>query len=214
MPAVFHIELKHGEFTWLVKRKEKHFMDLHKELRTYKTFMRLPLPTRRWTPPSFLISLVLDELEFVLSWSLRGSDWSWCKQVEISFNTSSCLLKVAKKRRQEHVFLSLSEPTNQSAVLVICLRSHTVKRHSATRSEARQMPNLPKGGGDELGREEQVSSRRVRLRPERRASPVSLFFLLYWLVYVPLMCVCNRNNWKITWITCWRCRCTGTTTQR
>ncbi|TMS08899.1 phospholipase D1 [Larimichthys crocea] len=87
MPAVFHIELKHGEFTWLVKRKEKHFMDLHKELRTYKTFMRLPLPTR----------------------------------------------------------------------------SHTVKRHSATRSEARQMPNLPKGGGDELGREEQVSSRRKQL---------------------------------------------------
>ncbi|KAG8009660.1 Phospholipase D1, partial [Nibea albiflora] len=38
MPAVFHIELKHGEFTWLVKKKEKHFMDLHRELRTYKTF--------------------------------------------------------------------------------------------------------------------------------------------------------------------------------
>uniref|UniRef100_A0A7N8X9H3 Phospholipase n=1 Tax=Mastacembelus armatus TaxID=205130 RepID=A0A7N8X9H3_9TELE len=45
MPAVFKIELKHGEFTWLVKRKEKHFMDLHRELRTYKTFMRLPLPS-------------------------------------------------------------------------------------------------------------------------------------------------------------------------
>ncbi|TKS87343.1 Phospholipase D1 [Collichthys lucidus] len=87
MPAVFKIELKHGEFTWLVKRKEKHFMELHRELRTYKTFMRLPLPTR----------------------------------------------------------------------------SHTVKRHSATRSEARQMPNLPKGGGDELCREEQVSSRRKQL---------------------------------------------------
>uniref|UniRef100_A0A665WBT7 Phospholipase n=1 Tax=Echeneis naucrates TaxID=173247 RepID=A0A665WBT7_ECHNA len=38
--------LKHGEFTWLVKRKEKHFMELHRELRTYKTFMRLPLPSR------------------------------------------------------------------------------------------------------------------------------------------------------------------------
>ncbi|CAK6973095.1 LOW QUALITY PROTEIN: phospholipase D1 [Scomber scombrus] len=87
MPAVFKIELKHGEFTWLVKRKEKHFMDLHRELRTYKTFMRLPLPTR----------------------------------------------------------------------------SHTVKRQTATRIEARQMPNLPRGGGDELGREEQVSSRRKQL---------------------------------------------------
>ncbi|XP_042256007.1 phospholipase D1 [Thunnus maccoyii] len=87
MPAVFKIELKHGEFTWLVKRKEKHFLDLHRELRTYKTFMRLPLPTR----------------------------------------------------------------------------SHTVKRQTATRIEARQMPNLPRGGGDELGREEQVSSRRKQL---------------------------------------------------
>uniref|UniRef100_A0A8C5CEA4 Phospholipase n=1 Tax=Gadus morhua TaxID=8049 RepID=A0A8C5CEA4_GADMO len=48
MPAVFKIELKHGEFTWLVKKKEKHFMDLHRELKTYKTFMRIPLPTRRF----------------------------------------------------------------------------------------------------------------------------------------------------------------------
>uniref|UniRef100_A0A3Q3WSA9 Phospholipase n=1 Tax=Mola mola TaxID=94237 RepID=A0A3Q3WSA9_MOLML len=88
MPAVYKIELKHGEFTWLVKRKEKHFLDLHRELRTYKTFMRLPLPTR----------------------------------------------------------------------------SHTVKRQTAARSEAREMPNLPRGrGGDELGREEQVSSRRRQL---------------------------------------------------
>ncbi|XP_034562720.1 phospholipase D1 [Notolabrus celidotus] len=49
MPAVFQIELKHREFTWLVKRKEKHFMELHRELRTYKAFMRLPLPTRSHT---------------------------------------------------------------------------------------------------------------------------------------------------------------------
>uniref|UniRef100_A0A667ZRY5 Phospholipase n=1 Tax=Myripristis murdjan TaxID=586833 RepID=A0A667ZRY5_9TELE len=87
MPAVFKIELRHGEFTWLVKRKERHFLDLHRELRTYKTFMRLPLPSR----------------------------------------------------------------------------SHTVKRQTVRRNEARQMPNLPRGGGDELGREEQVSSRRRQL---------------------------------------------------
>uniref|UniRef100_A0A665WJ46 Phospholipase n=1 Tax=Echeneis naucrates TaxID=173247 RepID=A0A665WJ46_ECHNA len=43
LPAVFKIELKHGEFTWLVKRKEKHFIELHRELRTYKTLMRIPL---------------------------------------------------------------------------------------------------------------------------------------------------------------------------
>uniref|UniRef100_A0A4W6DL53 Phospholipase n=1 Tax=Lates calcarifer TaxID=8187 RepID=A0A4W6DL53_LATCA len=40
----------HGEFTWVVKRKEKHFMELHRELRTYKTFMRIPLPSRRLAP--------------------------------------------------------------------------------------------------------------------------------------------------------------------
>ncbi|XP_045926803.1 phospholipase D1-like [Micropterus dolomieu] len=87
MPAVFKIELKHGEFTWLVKRKEKHFMDLHRELRTYKTFMRLPLPSR----------------------------------------------------------------------------SHTVKRQTVARNEVREMPALPRGRGEELGREDQVSSRRKQL---------------------------------------------------
>uniref|UniRef100_A0A8D0AF63 phospholipase D n=1 Tax=Sander lucioperca TaxID=283035 RepID=A0A8D0AF63_SANLU len=57
LPAVFKIELKHGEFTWVVKRKEKHFMELHRELRTYKTFMRIPL---------FLLSLpVYSQMEFI-----------------------------------------------------------------------------------------------------------------------------------------------------
>ncbi|KAK5898012.1 hypothetical protein CgunFtcFv8_015466 [Champsocephalus gunnari] len=87
LPAVFKIEMKHGEFTWLVKRKEKHFMDLHRELRTYKTFMRLPLPKR----------------------------------------------------------------------------SHTVKRQAVTRREGGQMPNLPRVGGDDLERDDQVSSRRKQL---------------------------------------------------
>uniref|UniRef100_A0A3Q3KJY8 Phospholipase n=1 Tax=Mastacembelus armatus TaxID=205130 RepID=A0A3Q3KJY8_9TELE len=52
LPAVFKIELKHGEFTWLIKRKEKHFMELHRELRTYKTLMRIPLPSRRLVSPT------------------------------------------------------------------------------------------------------------------------------------------------------------------
>uniref|UniRef100_A0A671Q6C5 Phospholipase n=1 Tax=Sinocyclocheilus anshuiensis TaxID=1608454 RepID=A0A671Q6C5_9TELE len=33
LPAVFKIEMRHGNFTWLIKRKEKHFMELHRELR-------------------------------------------------------------------------------------------------------------------------------------------------------------------------------------
>uniref|UniRef100_A0A8C1PZK3 Phospholipase n=1 Tax=Cyprinus carpio TaxID=7962 RepID=A0A8C1PZK3_CYPCA len=45
----FNIEMRHGNFTWLIKRKEKHFMELHRELRTYKTFLRIPLPSRRHT---------------------------------------------------------------------------------------------------------------------------------------------------------------------
>ncbi|XP_039993014.1 phospholipase D1a isoform X2 [Xiphias gladius] len=85
LPAVFKIELKHGEFTWVVKRKEKHFMELHRELRTYKTFMRIPLPSR----------------------------------------------------------------------------SHTVRRRTVKKSEVREMPSLPRGSGDELVRDEQVSSRRM-----------------------------------------------------
>ncbi|XP_013885644.1 phospholipase D1 [Austrofundulus limnaeus] len=86
MPALYKIELKHGEFTWTVKKKEKHFMELHREMRTYRTLMRLPLPSR----------------------------------------------------------------------------SHTVRRRrTMMRTEA--MPVLPRGGGEELGREERVSSRRKQL---------------------------------------------------
>ncbi|XP_017294500.1 phospholipase D1 isoform X2 [Kryptolebias marmoratus] len=49
MPALYKIEIKHGEFTWVVKKKEKHFMELHREMRTYKTLMKLPLPSRSHT---------------------------------------------------------------------------------------------------------------------------------------------------------------------
>ncbi|KAG2462471.1 PLD1 Phospholipase, partial [Polypterus senegalus] len=47
--TVFTIELKHGRFMWQVKRKEKHFHELHRELVTYKTLMRIPIPTRSHT---------------------------------------------------------------------------------------------------------------------------------------------------------------------
>ncbi|KAM6961403.1 phospholipase D1a [Aplochiton taeniatus] len=87
LPAVFKIEFRHGEFTWIVKRKEKHFLELHRELLRYKTFMRIPLPSR----------------------------------------------------------------------------SHTVKRKSVRKSEVREMPILPRGGREELERDEQVSSRKRQL---------------------------------------------------
>lgn len=48
-------------------------------------------------------------------------------------------------------------------VLSLCV-SHTVRRRTVRKSEVREMPSLPRGGGDELVRDEQVSSRRVRPR--------------------------------------------------
>ncbi|GCC33465.1 hypothetical protein chiPu_0011934 [Chiloscyllium punctatum] len=48
-PNIYTVELKHGEFTWKVKRKFKHFQDLHRELLRYKAFLRLPIPTRSYT---------------------------------------------------------------------------------------------------------------------------------------------------------------------
>ncbi|KAM9317142.1 phospholipase D1 [Gastrophryne carolinensis] len=46
---IYTIELTHGEFTWQVKRKFKHFQELHRELLRYKAFIRIPIPTRSHT---------------------------------------------------------------------------------------------------------------------------------------------------------------------
>lgn len=46
---VYTVELTHGEFTWQVKRKFKHFQEFHRELLRYKAFIRIPIPTRRHT---------------------------------------------------------------------------------------------------------------------------------------------------------------------
>uniref|UniRef100_A0A8C1UD32 Phospholipase n=1 Tax=Cyprinus carpio TaxID=7962 RepID=A0A8C1UD32_CYPCA len=66
--TVFKIELKHGNFTWIVKRKEKHFMELHRELLRYKTLMRIPLPTRRSDPcPTDKLNQIVSllQMEFI-----------------------------------------------------------------------------------------------------------------------------------------------------
>uniref|UniRef100_A0A8B9ZPL0 phospholipase D n=1 Tax=Anas zonorhyncha TaxID=75864 RepID=A0A8B9ZPL0_9AVES len=42
-PNVYTIELTHGEFTWQVKRKFKHFQEFHRELLRYKAF-KIPSP--------------------------------------------------------------------------------------------------------------------------------------------------------------------------
>ncbi|EGW00010.1 Phospholipase D1 [Cricetulus griseus] len=46
---LYTIELTHGEFTWQVKRKFKHFQEFHRELLKYKAFIRIPIPTKRHT---------------------------------------------------------------------------------------------------------------------------------------------------------------------
>uniref|UniRef100_A0A8C7HU61 Phospholipase n=1 Tax=Oncorhynchus kisutch TaxID=8019 RepID=A0A8C7HU61_ONCKI len=74
-PAVFKIELRHGEFSWVVKRKEKHFMDLHGELVRYKMFMRytyiqtIHLYSHRNT--AFIMLPVQKQLEDYLNKLLR-----------------------------------------------------------------------------------------------------------------------------------------------
>uniref|UniRef100_A0A8C6Q301 Phospholipase n=1 Tax=Nothobranchius furzeri TaxID=105023 RepID=A0A8C6Q301_NOTFU len=84
LPAVFRIELKHGEFTWVVKRKEKHFMELHRELKTYKTLIRIPLPSRR----------------------LTHTHTHAHRQLEDYLNT---LLKMAMYRKYHHTFIDVSQ---------------------------------------------------------------------------------------------------------
>lgn len=39
--------------------------------------------------------------------------------------------------------------------------SHTVRRRTVRKSEVTEIPSLPRGGGDDLVQDEQVSSRRV-----------------------------------------------------
>uniref|UniRef100_A0A8C1YPU2 Phospholipase n=1 Tax=Cyprinus carpio TaxID=7962 RepID=A0A8C1YPU2_CYPCA len=61
--SVFKIELKHENFTWIVKRKEKHFMELHRELLRYKTLMRIPLCVSVSLVLSRIVSLL--QMEFI-----------------------------------------------------------------------------------------------------------------------------------------------------
>ncbi|XP_066562874.1 phospholipase D1 isoform X1 [Amia ocellicauda] len=48
-PNLYTIELSHGEFTWTIKRRFKHFQALHQELLKFKALLKIPLPTRTHT---------------------------------------------------------------------------------------------------------------------------------------------------------------------
>ncbi|KAI5106951.1 phospholipase D1 isoform X1, partial [Silurus meridionalis] len=45
-PNLYTIELSHGNFTWKIKRRFKHFQMLHQELLKFKALLKIPLPSR------------------------------------------------------------------------------------------------------------------------------------------------------------------------
>uniref|UniRef100_A0A667ZTK0 Phospholipase n=1 Tax=Myripristis murdjan TaxID=586833 RepID=A0A667ZTK0_9TELE len=107
-----NIELKHGEFTWVVKRKEKHFMELHRELRTYKTFMRIPLPSRRYTHT--------HTHTHTHSLTCRHNT-SMCKQLEDYLNK---LLRMAMYRKYHHTY------TCMCVCVCVCSREGMIYKRS------------------------------------------------------------------------------------
>uniref|UniRef100_A0A673ME47 Phospholipase n=1 Tax=Sinocyclocheilus rhinocerous TaxID=307959 RepID=A0A673ME47_9TELE len=78
---VCEAHLKHGNFTWIVKRKEKHFMELHRELLKYKTLMRIPLPTRRSDP--FLLLSIMEQNQ--------------CHRIKLFKPTNKCIFLFQKQ---------------------------------------------------------------------------------------------------------------------
>uniref|UniRef100_H2Z4U4 Phospholipase n=1 Tax=Ciona savignyi TaxID=51511 RepID=H2Z4U4_CIOSA len=43
----YTIELSHGQFSWTIYRRYKHFIELHEKLWTYRATLKLPLPSKR-----------------------------------------------------------------------------------------------------------------------------------------------------------------------
>ncbi|CAN7993262.1 unnamed protein product, partial [Ixodes hexagonus] len=46
-PNLYVIELRHGDFQWTIRRRYKHFQQLHQHLQMYRAAMAIPLPTKR-----------------------------------------------------------------------------------------------------------------------------------------------------------------------
>uniref|UniRef100_H2Z4U1 Phospholipase n=1 Tax=Ciona savignyi TaxID=51511 RepID=H2Z4U1_CIOSA len=45
-PNLYTIELSHGQFSWTIYRRYKHFIELHEKLWTYRATLKLPLPSK------------------------------------------------------------------------------------------------------------------------------------------------------------------------
>uniref|UniRef100_A0A8C2IBU4 Phospholipase n=1 Tax=Cyprinus carpio TaxID=7962 RepID=A0A8C2IBU4_CYPCA len=77
-------KMRHGNFTWLIKRKEKHFMELHRELRTYKTFLRIPLPRRRTGQGRASLKQLEDYLNKLLKMPMYRNYHATMEFIEVS----------------------------------------------------------------------------------------------------------------------------------
>lgn len=98
-----------------------------------------------------------------------------CPLVVLDTVSVECKINVGVSRLRQHHFLLMSLPIFPLAVHPTPPPpppiSHTVRRQTVKRSEVRQMPTLPRGGGEDLVREEQVSSRKVKLHPPFPSAP-------------------------------------------
>lgn len=45
-PNLYTISLRHGDFTWEVKKRYKHIQDLHHQLVMFRTSLNIPFPTK------------------------------------------------------------------------------------------------------------------------------------------------------------------------
>ncbi|XP_054268857.1 phospholipase D1-like [Macrosteles quadrilineatus] len=45
-PNLYTIELRHGDFTWTLKKRYKHFHQLHQQLRLFRASLNIPFPTK------------------------------------------------------------------------------------------------------------------------------------------------------------------------
>ena len=44
-PYIYHIELNHGNFSWIIKRRYNHFRQLHNQIWIFYTKLTIPFPT-------------------------------------------------------------------------------------------------------------------------------------------------------------------------
>lgn len=81
---------------------------------------------------------------------------------------------------------ALTFPPSEHGSLNFLPSSHTVRRKTVKKGEGSEIPSLPRGGGDELVRDEQVSSRRVRR---------SIFIAAAWKTDSTSQFYCKELSW-------------------